>query len=201
MGKNFLWSADLGGLCKVEDPEVLSICNRAVIQFEKVGTSIVSDKALDLSDCAHCWQVLRGLSFSRNPQIGANPHWHEMKPEIVWNTELGIAAQAVPGLEEVALAKQQELKQRVNDIFAGGVDLLATPATCMASFPAALRYPFVKNCTNYLDWMAFSWAFSITDCPSLVLPCGWTSKGLPVGLQLVAAPWKEGKLLSAAAVL
>jgi len=30
------------------------------------------------------------------------------------------------------------------------------------------------------------------------LPCGFTAQGLPIGLQMVARPWAEGRLLQAA---
>jgi aspartyl-tRNA(Asn)/glutamyl-tRNA(Gln) amidotransferase subunit A len=33
--------------------------------------------------------------------------------------------------------------------------------------------------------------------PALVLPCGFDSRGLPIGLQLVARPFAEGTLLAA----
>ena len=38
-------------------------------------------------------------------------------------------------------------------------------------------------------------------CPALSLPCGFTESGLPVGLQMVAAPRGEAKLLAGAKVL
>ena len=38
-------------------------------------------------------------------------------------------------------------------------------------------------------------------CPALSLPCGFTATGLPVGLQMVAPPHGEAKLLGGAKVL
>jgi Asp-tRNA(Asn)/Glu-tRNA(Gln) amidotransferase A subunit family amidase len=35
--------------------------------------------------------------------------------------------------------------------------------------------------------------------PALSMPCGLTRGGLPVGVQLVAGPWQEGRLLALAA--
>jgi len=37
--------------------------------------------------------------------------------------------------------------------------------------------------------------------PAISIPCGFTSTGLPVGLQIVAPPRQEARLLSAACAL
>jgi aspartyl-tRNA(Asn)/glutamyl-tRNA(Gln) amidotransferase subunit A len=44
----------------------------------------------------------------------------------------------------------------------------------------------------------FTAPFNLTGLPAISIPCGLTRSGLPVGLQMVAAPWAEAKLLRAA---
>jgi aspartyl-tRNA(Asn)/glutamyl-tRNA(Gln) amidotransferase subunit A len=44
-------------------------------------------------------------------------------------------------------------------------------------------------------------AFNYTGDPALSMPCGTNSLGLPVGLQLVAAPYSDARLLQIAKTL
>ena len=36
----------------------------------------------------------------------------------------------------------------------------------------------------------------MTSCPTLCIPCGFTETGLPVGIQVVAAPRHEANLIN-----
>jgi amidase len=83
-------------------------------------------------------------------------------------------------------------------------DLLLTPATIVAPFPVQNRY--VAECAgkkfdNYVEWLGIVYAITLACCPALSLPCGFTASGLPVGLQMVAAPRGEARLLAGAKVL
>jgi len=43
----------------------------------------------------------------------------------------------------------------------------------------------------------FTAPFNAAGLPALSVPCGYTSDGLPVGLQIVAAPWREDRVIAA----
>ena len=74
----------------------------------------------------------------------------------------------------------------------------------MAPFPIENRY--VAECAgkkfdNYVEWLGIVYAITLACCPALSLPCGFTASGLPVGLQMVAPPRGEARLLAGAKVL
>jgi amidase len=82
--------------------------------------------------------------------------------------------------------------------------LLLIPTTIVPPFPIEDRY--VAECAghtfdNYIEWLTLVSAITLVCCPALSLPCGFTSKGLPVGLQIVARPRAEAQLLANARVL
>jgi aspartyl-tRNA(Asn)/glutamyl-tRNA(Gln) amidotransferase subunit A len=91
---------------------------------------------------------------------------------------------------------QQILRRRFESWFhdgGGSLDVLLTPAT---PIPAPIR--------DGMDAVAlapvltrFTAPFNFTGMPALSLPCGFTRGGLPIGLQIVAAPWREVDVLRA----
>jgi Asp-tRNA(Asn)/Glu-tRNA(Gln) amidotransferase A subunit family amidase len=52
-----------------------------------------------------------------------------------------------------------------------------------------------------LGWLHFTHPYNCSGQPAISLPLGITTDGLPLGVQLVAAPRGEGTLLAAAAQL
>jgi aspartyl-tRNA(Asn)/glutamyl-tRNA(Gln) amidotransferase subunit A len=44
--------------------------------------------------------------------------------------------------------------------------------------------------------MQFTGVPSLTGLPSLAVPCGFDSDGLPIGMQIIGAPFSESKLFS-----
>jgi amidase len=50
---------------------------------------------------------------------------------------------------------------------------------------------------TYIDWIAITFAVTMTSCPALSLPAGFSSCGLPIGLQVIGRPRGEAELLRA----
>ena len=122
-----------------------------------------------------------------------------MNPNLVLNIEQGLPLTA----EEVGEAEKArtDLYHRVRHFF-GRYDLLLTPTVAVPPFPVETPYPKEINgrpMANYTDWFMLTYAISITSLPAISVPCGWTSRGLPVGLQIVGRKLQETTVLRAAA--
>jgi aspartyl-tRNA(Asn)/glutamyl-tRNA(Gln) amidotransferase subunit A len=65
-------------------------------------------------------------------------------------------------------------------------DFLLTPAVSVAAFPADRLQPahWPQHPWNWLSWAPFSYPFNLSWNPAASVPCGFTSAGLPVGLQI-----------------
>jgi amidase len=104
--------------------------------------------------------------------------------------------------EEIARAEAQrgDMFRRMRGFF-DSYDLLLCPATIVPPFPVEQRY--VTECggvklETYVDWLMIVHAITLTCCPAISIPCGFTKSGLPVGLQIVAPGRAEARLLAGA---
>ena len=74
-------------------------------------------------------------------------------------------------------------------------DVIAGPTTPTAAFPiGAMADDPVEMYLNDI----FTVAANLTGMPAMSIPCGFTPKGLPVGLQLQATYFGEARLLNVA---
>jgi amidase len=196
--KRVAYSPDLG-LTSV-DPEIACLTRRAAERFADAGV-IVEEAQPDLREAHECFHVLRALDYAVTKADLLRDKRALLKPEVAWNIEEGLKL----SVSQIARAESQrvQLAARALDFFRS-YDLLLTPATIVPPFPLEQRY--VAECAgqtfeNYIQWLGIAYAITLSCCPALVLPCGFTASGLPVGLQMVGPPRAENQLLSAAKIL
>jgi amidase len=196
--KRVAYSPDFG--ITPVDPEVAAITRKAAERFAEAG-AIVEEAHPDLSEAHECFHVLRALYFATSKTELLRTKRDQLKPEVIWNIEEGLKL----SVDQIVRAQAQRLAMTERMLtFFETYDLLLSPATIVAPFPIENRY--VAECNgkifgNYVEWLAIAYATTLTCTPALSLPCGFTASGLPVGLQIVAPPHGEAKLLAGAKVL
>jgi amidase len=196
--KRVAYSPDLG--ITPVDPEVAAITRKAALRFAEAG-AVVEEAHPDLREAHECFHVLRAFDFAISKAALLRSKRDLLKPEVIWNIEEGLKL-SVEQLER-AEAQRVAMTARTLDFFKT-YDLLLAPATIVAPFPIENRY--VAECAgkkfnNYVEWLGIVYAITLVCCPALSMPCGFTASGLPVGLQMVAAPRGEAGLLAGARIL
>src|SRR5579862_810431 len=103
-------------------------------------------------------------------------------------------------LREAAFVRT-DFYRAVNDTFAS-IDVLITPTmplTAWSAEPDRMDGPAGTTVSNILDRLPFTYPFNFTTMPAATVPCGFSSDGLPIGLQLVAAREREDLIFATAA--
>jgi aspartyl-tRNA(Asn)/glutamyl-tRNA(Gln) amidotransferase subunit A len=97
---------------------------------------------------------------------------------------------------EYAFARhtQVEWRHKMTSLFAS-IDALVLPAT---PFPATRIDESDPVALSKGNLTRFTRMFNLTGNPAIVLPCGRTADGLPIGLQIVGAHWQEEKIIQIA---
>lgn len=192
---------DLGGLLEVE-AEVVAAALEAARVVGELG-AVVDESVPDLREAGEVFRVQRAYDFVSAwgdlvRSETARPDGGRIKQAVVWNTQMGFELT----VDDLAAhdARRTRLWQETRRWF-DTHDVLLTVTAQALPFDAELEYPQSINgrpMTNYLEWMKAVCLISATGCPAISVPAGFSSTGLPIGIQLVAAPGKDVELLRVA---
>lgn len=172
-------------------PEVVAGFACAEQVFRDLGARIedVDPAGLDESHEAGTQIITyEGFQYHRE-HLAADPD----KYSVNFRGRFSKAAQITGDEYEGALRKAERLRASVAAIFGSGVDILIStgrerPAQTMAELVAD---PFGKRSVALR-------MYSVTGNPALVLPMGFSDAGLPLGLQVAAAHFREDRVYQAA---
>lgn len=185
------------GLAAVDRAVQDTVCE-AVGQLASAGLAIEETQP-DLTNCDRTFRILRGFQFAALWHEAHRHHRNKLKPEVIWNIEEGLKLSAAEISE--AEAERARLRLRMLD-FLNTHGVLITPTAPVEPFPVAQRYVDTidgQKLATYLDWLILGYAITVCGCPAISIPCGRSTNGLPVGLQLIGRPYREAELLSVAA--
>ncbi len=99
-----------------------------------------------------------------------------------------------------ALRARERIRSQMAGFFER-YDLLLTPTTAVAAFPVGQRPRTINGAETDRLWGPFylAPAFNITGQPAASLPCGFSTDGMPVGLQVISRWGNDAAVLRACA--
>jgi aspartyl-tRNA(Asn)/glutamyl-tRNA(Gln) amidotransferase subunit A len=77
-------------------------------------------------------------------------------------------------------------------------DLLLTPTMPIPAFAVGRDAPAEWPSDRWTSWTPFTYPFNMTQQPAASVPCGRTTAGLPIGLQIVGPRHADATVLAAA---
>lgn len=74
-------------------------------------------------------------------------------------------------------------------------DVLITPTLPLPAFAGGQDVPDGSTSPDWTSWTPYTYPFNMTQQPALSVPCGLTSAGLPIGLQIVGTRHADALVL------
>ncbi len=191
-GLRVTWFSDNG--LRRPTAETVGAVETAVAALDAAGARLSRQVPPGLDRAADLWQrlvdadgrawLLRLMAAAGTPGVGsfqARPDWQEMP--------VALSGAALTELVEEIDGVRAGLLRWVQD-----VDLVVSPV---------MPQPAVRHGESYAAWFAdtYSEVHNVTGWPSVVVRAGTSADGLPIGVQLVAPPWREDIALAAARVV
>ena len=191
-------SEDLGTL--PIDPEVRSVIQNTAKVFSDLGAEVVLDHP-NLAGAMEVFQTQRaaGLRTLGRSLDFTLPRWRDdAKDTAIWNIERGFALTPDQLLDSEL--QRTKIYAEVTEFFQN-YDVLALPAAQVPPF--SIDQEWVTqidgvDLDTYIDWMAVCCMITVTGLPTLSIPAGFSSDGLPIGVQLVGKPRGDLALLKIA---
>ena len=198
-GLRVAWSADLG--FGAVDPDVRRIAEAAARRFADAGAKVEAPAVAwpnprDFHKVI--WEV--GVAARNIDRAVERPDWIE--PSLA---QMLLSAGQLSAIEyQKALLARTEFQNAVRRFFET-YDLLLTPQMPVGAWsaePGAVQGPREidgRPTPTIFDRLPFTYPFNLTGQPAATVPCGFTSEGLPVGLQIVGRWHADALVLRASA--
>ncbi len=191
-GKRIAFSPRMG-FAKRVDPEIDALTAAAAKRFEQLGAHVdqVDPPGGDPGPVFRVlWWSGAGLLLGEYPEEKKkqlDPGLRRMAEEgYAYTKKEYLEANAARGAYGSAMRKFMEK-----------YDFLLTPQLAVTAFDVGKVSPFEDDGNAWMAWTPFTVPFNLTQQPAASVPCGFSSDGLPVGLQIVGRMFDDAGVLAA----
>ena len=193
-GLRIAWSPTLG--YARPDAEVVALCERAAKTFEALGCEVELVETVMDENPSDLWmaEFYAGVGTKLKSILDTQP---DMLDPAVVQVLAGALDQSLEDYYGKVFARY-EFRERMRTFFSK-FDLLISPTLPVAAFDVGLNMPPNFPDANMISWVSYTYPFNLTGYPAASVPVGFTSDGLPVGLQIVAGPLRDALVFTASA--
>ena len=178
------------------DREVVRKCRAALSHLKSLGAEVVDIKIPELEESRIAHAITIISEFANSLGLDIDRHFDKITLESLLLIGVGFQFTAVEYLnaQKQRTRAIEAMKHIFNEL---NCDVIITPATGLPAprIPPEAVSMGISDAETSTALMRFCFLGNLTGLPSLVLPVGYTSSGLPVGLQVMGQWYKEGTLL------
>ncbi|HXT45130.1 MAG TPA: amidase [Pseudonocardiaceae bacterium] len=177
------------------DPDVADAVQRAAEVFRDLGAHVeLADPGF--ADCVQDFHILWFTAVAKTVERLTPRERELMEPALREAVSQGERGSALDYL--TATATRMAMGATMGT-FHEHYDLLLTPTVPITPFVAGEEVPIGWHSQRWTSWTPFTYPFNMTQQPAASVPCGWTSTGLPIGLQVVGPRHADDRVLAACA--
>jgi aspartyl-tRNA(Asn)/glutamyl-tRNA(Gln) amidotransferase subunit A len=190
------WSPTLG--YGRTDGEVQAVCEAALAKLEARGTEVVTIDSVFPQDPALHWVQLAMAGNYRNLEhLRGTPDWERLDPGHILMMENFAAKLSATDLMR-ANDECHRANVRLVELF-HQVPLLLCPT--VAGIPGKVDGQGTVDGEESYAWVSYTYPFNMTRSPAGTVCAGFTSDGMPVGLQVIGPQHADVVVLRMLAVL
>jgi amidase len=196
-GLRIAWSPTGGGL--PVDPEVRRVLGETIELLAAAGAEVDEIEPTFFERADECWEIVEMLGFVEAAGKLVDEHRSEVRRDLARNVDEG--RELTPDDIARGFALRTEIFRGTAALLSE-YDVLALPTMPLVSVPAATAFPTKidgVHLDRYFLWQRLACRVVVTAHPALSVPGGFSSDGMPVGLQLVGPHRGDLALLNVAA--
>ncbi|HJT04545.1 MAG TPA: amidase [Pseudonocardiaceae bacterium] len=177
------------------DPDVADAVQRAAEVFRDLGAHVeLADPGF--ADCVQDFHILWFTAAAKTVERLTPREREVMEPAL---QEVVTQGEGWSALDYLTATATRMAMGATMGTFHEHYDLLLTPTVPITPFVAGEEVPIGWHSQRWTSWTPFTYPFNMTQQPAASVPCGWTSTGLPIGLQVVGPRHTDDRVLAACA--
>ena len=199
-GYKIAWSPNLGSA--LVDKEVAESTEIAAKSFQSFGANVdLFPFSINNESLFRCFSTIMYTMMYQGMGNTWEKHGAKMKPWLQTRFEYG---SNVTGKDFVlAMEEMEKWKHTIDSVFEN-YDLLLTPTISVPAFQCG-KWPTEINSSKIDEFSVsqnagfyhFAYPFNMSSNPAASIPCGFSSEGLPIGLQIIGKRGDELSVLKA----
>jgi amidase len=196
-GARILYVRDFGGEVPTEH-EVGEVTRRAAARFTDLGAR-VDEGDFDIGDLRAILAGTRAFGMVARYSDLLAQHRDKMQAQLINQVEASLAY-TVADIAKAELGRTAYY-HRMREVMAT-YDFVVTPTAGITAYRLDRDLPTHiggKKVERFYDSILGLYAFSVTGFPVVAVPAGFTSDGLPIGMQIMARRLRDDRALAAAA--
>jgi aspartyl-tRNA(Asn)/glutamyl-tRNA(Gln) amidotransferase subunit A len=178
------------------EPAVADLTGRAVKMLEQQGAQIETPTVPAFENVFDTYVVIATTAHAARFESIAQKFGDKLTPSIRESIARGLTYSAAEW--QRASDRRTGLFRAVQRLFER-FDLIVTPT--MTAPPKSLDAGGSIASEMYSEWAGYLYPFNLTGHPAMSVPCGFTTEGLPVGLQLIGPWFGEQRTIDVASAL